>query len=104
MNYKQKIEACGAGTRIDAVYLGAQRYPYNVMIQETVKQGLQDCVILDRRTPTDVIDYVVEHFNSFHAGSPTTFLQWRVILVCVCIYKFIRYALVEQEACCTYKT
>ena len=71
------IQAAGAGTRIDAVYMAVARFPYNVQILETVKQGLPDCVIMDRRTPVDVVDFVVEHFNSFHAGSPTTFLQWR---------------------------
>ena len=64
----------GGGTMTDGVYIAANKAPLAPQVQATLEQGLEDCVILHPCTPTDVITHIVDSHNSFHLGSPSTFL------------------------------
>ena len=65
----------GGGTMTDGVYIAANKAPLAPQVQATLEQGLEDCVIVHPCTPTDVITHIVDSHNSFHLGSPSTFLQ-----------------------------
>jgi hypothetical protein len=63
------------GTLTAAVYVAHEREPTNSMVHRTVRQGLKSAVVLQFRTPPDVVDYLIKLHNSFHDGSGTSFIE-----------------------------
>ena len=71
----EKCWVIGGGTMVDGVYIAAARDPSNPQILQTLSQGLEDAIVVHPSTPSDIVAYVTDEHNSFHLGSPSTFLQ-----------------------------
>ena len=59
----------GHATLAEAVYEAVRREPNNPQVQETLKNGLSNALVLSIRTPRDVLTYLKEEHNRWHAGA-----------------------------------
>lgn len=67
--------AVGGGTLTDCFYEAARLYPKEENVVLSLEQGLDDCVLIHKATPVDIVDYMILEHNAFHDGAPTTFIQ-----------------------------
>ena len=53
----------------EAVYEAFRREPNNPQVQETLRNGLSNALVLSIRTPRDVLIYLKDEHNRWHAGA-----------------------------------
>ena len=62
-------------TLAESVYEAALREPENKFVKISLENGIPGAIIFNARTPADVLTYLKELHNDFHAGVDTSFLE-----------------------------
>ena len=63
------------GTITDAVVLAALEDPHNEFVKATLAQGLTRCLMIQARTPGDVIRWLKVYYNQYHNGTKYTLVE-----------------------------
>eukprot|EP00974_Lingulodinium_polyedra_P027103 2615064-Lingulodinium_polyedra.AAC.1 len=63
------------GTLLRAIFNAIEKEPNNKMVQHIISTGLNHCIMLNERTPRDVVAWMRDFYNAWHRGSSTNFLE-----------------------------
>ena len=61
------------GTLTEAVYEAVTRAPDNPLVIASVKSGITNALVINKRTPKDVLEWLRDYHNEFHNGSKYAF-------------------------------
>ena len=71
----EQFKLIGAATLFCGVYHAVEKAPESEQVQETLRQGLECCLLLEFGTPRDVLTELMFIGNIDHDGSTATFIQ-----------------------------